>query len=55
MNAAEFGSLIGVTGQTVYKWENGKLEPRDERLTALAGLRKITKREAHERLAKLQR
>lgn len=55
MSAAEFGSLIGVTGQSVYKWENGKWEPRDERLTALSELRKLGKREAHERLAKLRR
>ena len=53
LSAADFAALLGVSGQSVYKWEHGESRPRARQLEAIASLRKIGKREAAERLAKL--
>jgi DNA-binding transcriptional regulator YiaG len=50
LSAADFGSLIGVTGQSIYKWESGEARPRAKQLEAIASVRGIGKREAAERL-----
>lgn len=54
LSAADFAALLGVSGQSVYKWEHGEARPRARQLEAIAALRGIGKREAAERLAKLQ-
>ena len=54
LSAADFAALLGVSGQSVYKWEHGESRPRARQLEAIAALRGIGKREAAERLAKLQ-
>lgn len=54
LSAADFATLIGVSGQSVYKWEHAEARPRARQLEAIAALRGIGKREAAERLAKLQ-
>ena len=54
LSAADFGKLVGATGQSVYSWEAGKSKPRAENLAAIAALRGIGKREAAERLAALE-
>src|SRR4051794_6529137 len=54
LSAADFATLIGVSGQSVYKWEHGEARPRARQLEAIAALRGIGKREAAARLAKLQ-
>jgi DNA-binding XRE family transcriptional regulator len=54
LSAADFGKLIGVTGHTVYAWEQDKSRPRNTQLAAFAALRGIGKREAKSRLAELQ-
>lgn len=51
LSAADFGALIGVSGQTVYLWESGKAKPRGKNLQAVAELRGLGKREAAARLA----
>jgi DNA-binding transcriptional regulator YiaG len=51
LSAADFGTLIGASGQSVYKWEEGKSRPRQKNLTAIAAIRSIGKKEA---LARLQ-
>lgn len=53
LSAADYGKLIGVTGQTIYKWEHGAAHPRRRQLAALAALRGIGKREAGAQLEKL--
>jgi DNA-binding transcriptional regulator YiaG len=53
LTAAEFGALIGVTGQSIYKWESGKTRPRPAQLEAIARVRGLGKREAAERLAQI--
>jgi DNA-binding transcriptional regulator YiaG len=55
LSAADFAALLGVSGQSVYKWEHGEARPRARQLEAIAELRGIGKREAQARLAQLQR
>jgi DNA-binding transcriptional regulator YiaG len=50
LSAADFGLLIGASGQSVYNWEAGKAVPRANQLAALAAVRGIGKREAMKRL-----
>ncbi|MBC5781601.1 helix-turn-helix domain-containing protein [Ramlibacter sp. USB13] len=50
LSAADFAALLGVSGQSVYKWEHGESRPRAKQLEAIAALRKIGKREAAARL-----
>jgi DNA-binding transcriptional regulator YiaG len=54
LSAADFAALLGVSGQSVYKWEHGEARPRARQLEAIAELRGVGKREAAARLAKLQ-
>lgn len=51
LSAADFGALIGVSGQTVYKWEKGESRPRSSQLQAIHAARKLGKREALAKLA----
>jgi DNA-binding transcriptional regulator YiaG len=55
LSAAATAALLGVSGQSIYKWEEGKTRPRASQLPAIAALRKMGKREANARLAALQR
>jgi DNA-binding XRE family transcriptional regulator len=50
ISAAGMGQLIGVSGQTIYAWEQGKARPRESQLTAVAAVRKLGKREVLRRL-----
>ena len=50
LSAERFAKLVGVTGQSVYNWEQGK-RPRAAQLAALSAVRAMGKREA---LAKLE-
>lgn len=54
LSAADFGLLVGATGQSIYAWEAGKTKPRPQALAAIAALRGIGKREAEARLEKLK-
>ncbi len=51
LSAAEYGKLIGVTGQTIYQWEQGKSRPRRSQFAALIGVRTIGRRAALARLS----
>jgi DNA-binding transcriptional regulator YiaG len=55
LSAADFATLLGVSGQSVYKWEHGEARPRAKQLEAIAQLRGIGKREAAQRLEQLQK
>lgn len=55
LSAEACGALIGATGQSVYKWESGKIRPRARHLPAIAALRKMGRREAAAKLAELGR
>lgn len=50
LSAADFGKLLGVSGQSVYKWEAGEVKPRRSQLQAIASVRKMGRREAVARL-----
>jgi DNA-binding transcriptional regulator YiaG len=50
LSAADFGRLLGVSGQSIYKWENGEVRPRRAQLEAIAVVRKMGRREALLRL-----
>ncbi|MBE0548477.1 MAG: helix-turn-helix domain-containing protein [Rubrivivax sp.] len=54
LSAADFGLLVGASGQSVYAWEQGKARPRGKNLAAIAALRGISKREVAQRLASLK-
>lgn len=51
LSAAEFGSLVGTTEQSIYAWEAGRAQPRAKFLEAIASLRGVGKREIAQRLA----
>lgn len=51
LSAAEMGQLLGVSGQSVYKWEQGKARPRASQLQRIAQVRQLGKRQARARLA----
>jgi DNA-binding transcriptional regulator YiaG len=54
LSAQAFGALVGVTGQSIYKWEAGNARPRAAQLRAIAAVRALGKREAQARLDALQ-
>jgi DNA-binding XRE family transcriptional regulator len=50
LSAADYGKLVGVTGQTIYSWEHETARPRQQQVARIAALRGLGKREARERL-----
>jgi DNA-binding transcriptional regulator YiaG len=54
LSAANYGKLIGVTGQTVYSWEQETSRPRQQQVAKIASLRSLGKREAQARLEQLK-
>ncbi len=50
LSAEEFGTLVGVRGQSVYNWEQKKTVPRTAQLAKIAGLRSLGKRDVRARL-----
>lgn len=53
LSAEDFGRLIGVTNQSIYKWESGAARPRAAQIEALASIRTMGKRAATARLQEL--
>jgi DNA-binding transcriptional regulator YiaG len=53
LSAAEMASLLGVSAQSIYKWETGKARPRASQLPAIAKMRELGKRAAATRLSAL--
>jgi len=51
VSANEMGALLGVSGQSVYKWEQGKAKPRASQMQAIAAVRKLGKKQVAELLA----
>ena len=51
LTANEMGALVGVSGQSIYKWEQGKAKPRASQLKAISVARKMGKREVEQKLA----
>lgn len=53
LSAADLGVLLGVSNQSVYKWEEAKRRPRASNMSAIAALRRMSKTEAAEKLASI--
>ncbi len=53
ISAADYGKLVGVTGHTIYKWEQGTARPRQAQLAALVSIRGLRIKEARARLSQL--
>jgi len=49
LSAAAYGKLVGMSGATVYLWEQGKSRPNVEQLQRLAAVRALGKRGALEK------
>ena len=54
ISAADFGRLVGVTANTIYKWEQGYARPRKAQLAAFAAIRGVGKTEAEARLERMR-
>lgn len=54
LSAEEFGRLLGVSGQSIYKWEDGRARPRARYLPAIAQLRTMGKRQSAAALAAVE-
>lgn len=50
LSAQNLGRLLGVSGQTIYNWEQQKAAPRARQRVAVAALRSISRKEAQARL-----
>ena len=55
LSAQQMGTLLNVSGQSVYHWEAGKSRPRAAQMPAIAALRTLSKNSAAAVLASLQR
>jgi len=44
LSAAAYGKLIGMSGATIYLWEQGKSRPNADQLQKLAAIRTLGKR-----------
>ena len=53
LSADNYGKLVGVSGLSIYNWEQGKARPRESSVAALMAIRGIGKREAAKRLEAL--
>jgi DNA-binding transcriptional regulator YiaG len=53
LSAANFGKLVGVSGASIYLWENGKARPRASQMPGIAAVRLMSKRDAAAKLAEL--
>ena len=49
LSAAAYGKLVGMSGATIYLWEQGKSRPNAEQIQQLAAVRALGKREALEK------
>ena len=54
LSANDCGLLVGASGQSIYKWEDGSAHPRTKHLPGIAALRSLGKKEAAARLASLR-
>lgn len=55
LSADAFGKLIGVSGQSIYKWEHGTSRPRKAQLAAFVAVRGIGKAEAMSRMEQIKK
>lgn len=51
LSAVQMASLLGVSDQSVRKWEGGKAHPRASQLSAIGAVRKMSRKDANQALA----
>lgn len=54
LSAAAYGQLVGVSGQSIYNWEQGNARPRPAQLQALVAVRSKTRRDLNSASASSQ-
>ena len=54
LSAADYATLVGVSSQTIYNWEQGTSKPRQQQVAALSAVRGLGKREVLKRLEMLE-
>ena len=54
LSADNYGKLVGVSGLSIYNWEQGKARPRETSIEALLKIKGIGKREAARRLTAVE-
>jgi len=50
VSAEDYGNMVGVSGKTVYNWEQGKSKPLKKQLAGLVSVRGLGKREVLRRI-----
>lgn len=50
LSAASYGKLVGMSGATIYLWEQGKSRPNPDQLKRLAVVRALSRRDALEQV-----
>lgn len=55
LSAADYGRLVGMSGATIYLWEQGKARPRPEQVQQLGLLKTIGRNALLERLQRAKR
>jgi DNA-binding transcriptional regulator YiaG len=53
LSAADYGKLVGVTGQSIYSWEREASRPRKQQVARIAAIRHLGKKEAQARVEQL--
>ena len=51
LSASEAARLLGVSDQSVYKWESGKARPRASQFASISALRSLSKKQAAAQLS----
>jgi DNA-binding transcriptional regulator YiaG len=54
LNGMRFGKILGVSTQTVYKWESGKSKPMQKQRAKIVALRGVGKRKINELLKEVK-
>jgi DNA-binding transcriptional regulator YiaG len=55
LSAEDYGLLLGVSGATVYMWEQRVVRPRADKLSSIASVRALGKRDAAAKLAVIKK
>ena len=55
LSADNYGKLVGVSGLSIYNWEQGKARPRESSIASLMAIRGVGKREAAKRLGAVEK
>lgn len=53
LSAADYGRLVGMSGATIYLWEQGRARPKPGQVQALGLLKKLSRTKARSRLGSL--